>query len=46
MTDYLFAPFSRDLEHLQPAINYHAKEGFHRGVDRVVLPGGQKVLDR
>jgi hypothetical protein len=43
MTDYLFAPFSRDLEHLWPAINYHAKDGFHRGSDRVVPPEGSKI---
>jgi hypothetical protein len=47
MTDYLFAPFSRsrELEHLRPAINDRAKEGFHRGIDRVVLPEGSKNLD-
>jgi integrase len=28
----------RDLEDLRAAINYHAKEGFHRGTVRVVLP--------
>jgi integrase len=28
----------RDLEDLRAAINHHAKEGFHRGVVRVVLP--------
>ena len=35
----------RDLEDLRAAINYHAKEGLHRGVVRVVLPkGGQRVI--
>jgi integrase len=29
----------RDLEDLRAAINHHAKEGFHRGIVRVVLPG-------
>jgi integrase len=28
----------RDLEDLRAAINHHAKEGFHRGIVRVVLP--------
>jgi hypothetical protein len=28
----------RDLEDLRAAINHHAKEGFHRGTVRVVLP--------
>lgn len=28
----------RDLEDLRAAINHHAKEGFHRGLVRVVLP--------
>jgi hypothetical protein len=34
----------RDLEDLRAAINHHAKEGFHRGVVRVVLP--EKGLPR
>src|ERR1700722_7263719 len=29
----------RDLEDLRAAVNHHAKEGFHRGIVRVVLPG-------
>ena len=29
----------RDLEDLRAAINHHAKEGLHRGVVRVALPG-------
>ena len=28
----------RDLEDLRAAINHHSKEGFHRGIVRVVLP--------
>ena len=28
----------RDLEDLRAAINHHAKEGFHRGIVRVLLP--------
>jgi integrase len=34
----------RDLEDLRAAINHHAKEGFHRGIVRVVLP--EKGLPR
>jgi integrase len=34
----------RDLEDLRAAINHHSKEGFHRGVVRVVLP--EKGLPR
>jgi integrase len=34
----------RDLEDLRAAINYHAKEGHHRGVVRVALP--EKGLPR
>ena len=34
----------RDLEDLRAAINHHAKEGFHRGLVRVVLP--EKGLPR
>ena len=34
----------RDLEDLRAAINYHAKQGFHRGVVCVVLP--EKGLPR
>jgi integrase len=34
----------RDLEDLRAAINHHAREGFHRGVVRVVLP--EKGLPR
>src|SRR5437588_1850377 len=35
----------RDLEDLRAAINHHAKEGFHRGVVRVLLParGGRRT---
>ncbi len=29
----------RDLEDLRAAINHHAKEGLHRGIVRVALPG-------
>jgi integrase len=34
----------RDLEDLRAAINHHAKEGFHRGIVKVVLP--EKGLPR
>jgi len=34
----------RDLEDLRAAINHHSKEGFHRGIVRVVLP--EKGLPR
>ena len=34
----------RDLEDLRAAVNHHSKEGFHRGVVRVVLP--EKGLPR
>jgi hypothetical protein len=34
----------RDLEDLRAAINHHSKEGFHRGMVRVVLP--EKGLPR
>jgi integrase len=34
----------RDLEDLRAAINYHAKEGYHRGIVRVTLP--EKGLPR
>jgi integrase len=36
----------RDLEDLRAAINYHAKEGLHRGVVRVVLPKRGAPRDR
>jgi integrase len=36
----------RDLEDLRAAINHHAKEGYHRGVVRVVLPPKGKSRDR
>ena len=36
----------RDLEDLRAAINYHAKEGFHRGIVRVVLPEKGVPRDR
>ena len=36
----------RDLEDLRAAINHHAKEGFHRGVVRVVLPGKGLARER
>lgn len=36
----------RDLEDLRAAINYHAKEGLHRGVVRVSLPEKGEARDR
>jgi integrase len=36
----------RDLEDLRAAINHHAKEGFHRGIVRVVLPEKGLARDR
>ena len=36
----------RDLEDLRAAINHHAKEGYHRGVVRVVLPPKGRPRDR
>jgi integrase len=36
----------RDLEDLRAAINHHAKEGFHRGTVRVVLPEKGLARDR
>lgn len=36
----------RDLEDLRAAINHHAKEGYHRGIVRVVLPPKGKARDR
>jgi integrase len=36
----------RDLEDLRAAINHHAKEGFHRGMVRVVLPPKGLPRDR
>lgn len=36
----------RDLEDLRSAINHHAKEGYHRGVVRVVLPERGKARQR
>ena len=36
----------RDLEDLRAAINHHAREGYHRGIVRVVLPPKGKPRDR
>jgi integrase len=36
----------RDLEDLRAAINYHAKEGLHRGIVRVSLPSKGLPRDR
>jgi len=36
----------RDLEELRAAINHHAKEGFHRGLVRVVLPDKRPAPER
>lgn len=36
----------RDLEDLRAAINYHAKEGLHRGIVRVTLPEKGRPRDR
>jgi len=36
----------RDLEDLRAAINHHAKEGFHRGLVRVVLPAKGPARDQ
>lgn len=36
----------RDLEDLRSAINHHAKEGYHRGVVRIVLPEKGEPRDR
>lgn len=36
----------RDLEDLRSAINHHAKEGYHRGVVRIVLPERGKARQR
>lgn len=36
----------RDLEDLRAAINHHAKDGYHRGIVRVVLPPKGKARDR
>ena len=36
----------RDLEDLRAAVNHHAKEGYHRGIVRVVLPPKGKSRDR
>lgn len=36
----------RDLEDLRAAINYHAKEGLHRGIVRVTLPPKGQPRDR
>jgi integrase len=35
----------RDLEDLRAAINHHSKEGFHRGIVRILLPrrGGRRM---
>jgi hypothetical protein len=35
-----------DLEDLRAPINYHAKEGFHLGIVRVVLPEKGVLRDR
>jgi hypothetical protein len=36
----------RDLEDLRSAINHHAREGYHRGVVRIVLPPKGEPRDR
>ncbi len=36
----------RDLEDLRAAINHHAREGYHRGIVRVVLPAKGKPRER
>lgn len=36
----------RDLEDLRAAVNHQAKEGYHRGIVRVVLPPKGKARDR
>jgi hypothetical protein len=36
----------RDLEDLRAAVNHHGKEGYHRGVVRLVLPPKGKSRDR
>jgi integrase len=36
----------RDLEDLRSAINHHAKEGYHRGIVRIVLPPKGQPRDR
>jgi integrase len=36
----------RDLEDLRAAIRYHAKEGLHRGIVNVTLPGKGESRDR
>ena len=36
----------RDLEDLRAAINHHAREGYHRGIVRVLLPPKGKPRDR
>ena len=36
----------RDLEDLRAAINHHAREGYHRGIVRVLLPPKGKARDR
>lgn len=36
----------RDLEDLRAAVNHHAKEGYHRGIVRIVLPAKGKARDR
>jgi integrase len=41
-----FGGARRDLEDLRAAINHHSKEGFHRGVVRIVLPQKGQPRDR
>ena len=36
----------RDLEDLRAAVNHHAKEGYHRGTVRIVLPEKGRARDR
>ncbi len=36
----------RDLEDIRAAVNHHAKEGYHRGIVRVVLPPNGKARER
>ena len=36
----------RDLEDLRAAVNHHAKEGYHRGIVRIVLPAKGRARDR
>lgn len=41
-----FGGSRRDLEDLRSAINYHNKEGLHRGIIRVTLPAKGSPKDR